>query len=137
MSDLVTINNKISFIKKYLLEASKMSVFSREELENDTIKRAALERFLFLIVQATIDMSEAFLAYKSVRMPTTYSENFDILFDLGVIDQSLREPLIKMTGFRNILAHGYDKVQFETLFSVLTERLKDIEKLIERVEAAL
>ena len=35
-----------------------------------------------------------------------------------------------MAGFRNVIAHDYEKLNYDIVFAVLHERVKDIEELI-------
>ena len=65
MSNLTVIENKISSIQKYLKILERYKNYSREELENNIDIRGAVERYLYLVSQATIDLAEAVIAYKN------------------------------------------------------------------------
>ena len=79
MTNLSVIENKISSIKKYLKITERYKKHSREEIENNIDIKGAVERYLYLAAQATIDLAEAVIAYKNFRKPTTMSEAFHIL----------------------------------------------------------
>ena len=92
-----------------------------------------LERYLYLGVQAAIDLAEATLAYKNFRKPSTLSDAFYILNEENIIDSALTERLANMTGFRNVIAHDYEKINYDIVFDVLHNRTQDIEAFLSAV----
>ncbi|HAS84751.1 MAG TPA: hypothetical protein DCS23_01600 [Candidatus Yonathbacteria bacterium] len=71
MSNKDTIENKISLVRKYLARLEVYKKYSPEEIENDQFISGSLERYLYLVVQATIDTAEAMIAYRKLRKPVT------------------------------------------------------------------
>lgn len=134
MTNLNIIENKISAIRKYLAILKNYQKLSRSTIGKDVTLRGAVERYLYLVVQATIDLAEAVIAYKKYRKPSVYSEAFDILYEEKIITESLHEKLVLMTGFRNIIAHDYEKVDFTVVHSILRDNLKDISSFISQIK---
>jgi len=134
MTNSSVIENKISFVKKYLKILDKYKKYSKKELEKDTEVKGAVERYLYLAVQSAIDLAEALISYKNFRKPTTYKETFSILEEENIIDSKLSDNLVKMVGFRNIITHDYEKVDYDIVYDILRNKLKDIEKLIKKIE---
>lgn len=62
------------------------------------------------------------------------SESFSILEEESLINKDLSDNLIKMVGFRNIIVHDYEKINYDILYNVLTNRLKDIEEFLELIK---
>ena len=110
MTDLLVIENKLSSIKKYLSILDTFKKYSRDTLENDLVVRGAVERYLYLVTQSAIDLAEAVISYKKFRKPTTMSESFYILGEEKLIDSKLVQQMAKLVGFRNIMAHDYERV---------------------------
>ena len=133
MTSLTVIENKISSIQKYLKILAQYKDSKLEDIKKDDTLRGAIERYLYLVVQGSIDLSEAVIAHKSFRKPTIYSECFEILHEEKVIDEKLKIELIKMVGFRNIIAHDYESVNLEITQNILKEHLRDIENFIETI----
>ncbi|MBI2459069.1 MAG: DUF86 domain-containing protein [Parcubacteria group bacterium] len=134
MTSPTNIENKISLIEKYLGILERYQKYSREEIEHDIDIRGAVERYLYLAAQATIELAETVIAYKKFRKPTSMSENFSILNEEGVISLEFSENLIKMTGFRNVIAHDYDNIDYDIVYDVLHHKLNNIKKFIELAE---
>ncbi|MEK7635493.1 MAG: DUF86 domain-containing protein [Patescibacteria group bacterium] len=127
MSSKVVIENKISDAKKYLKILERYKKYSKEEILNDIDIKGALERYLYLAAQSVIDLAEAIIAYKKLRKPTTLSDVFYILNEENIISVDLREKMIKMTGFRNAIAHDYAKLNYDIVYNALHYSLNDIQ----------
>jgi len=137
MSNLKVIENKISALKNYLGIVEKYKKHSQEEIEANVDLKGAVERYLYLVCQATIDLAEAFIAFKSFRKPTTQSDDFYILNEQEIIPAELAEKLVQMTGFRNIIAHDYLKVDYGKVCDILQNGLRDIENFIKIIETKI
>ncbi len=130
MTTANVIENKISSIQKYLKILEGYKKYSRKEIEDDVNIKGAVERYLYLVTQAAIDLADAVISFKNLRKPTTLSESFQILQEEIIISAELTEKLIRMTGFRNVIAHDYEKLNYDIVYDVLHNRLKDIEQFI-------
>ena len=137
MTNVSTIENKISSIKKYLNIALKHKKHSRQEIEKDDIIRGAVERHLYLVAQACVDLAEAVIAFKEFRKPITYNEGFEILEEEGVIEVELKEKMARMAGFRNVVAHDYEKINYDIVYDILQNRLPDITEFVVAVRKYL
>lgn len=135
MTSLSVIENKISSVKKYLRILERYKQYSQDEIVNDIDKKGAVERYLYLAVQASIDLAESVIAYKNLRRPSTMSDSFYILQEDGIISIELTEKMVKMTGFRNIIAHDYEKLNYAIVYDVLQNRLIDIEDFLNRISS--
>ncbi len=109
----------------------------------DDMMRGAVEQYLYLAAQSTIDLANAFIAFRGFRKPSSMGESFTILREAGVLPSPQAEELVRMTGFRNALAYNYEGLDYEIVHSVLRERLEDFEdfaalisKLVQRVRRA-
>ena len=128
--------SKVSAINKYRTELKRFQAMNFRDISSDTDRMLALERLLYLVAQATIDLAEMLVKLKSFGKPETMSEAFDLLVQAKYINADLGGALVKMVGFRNILSHGYDKIEQSVIESVLYQRLNDIDRFIMLVLAA-
>lgn len=137
MSNKDTIENKISLVRKYLARLEVYKKYSSKEIENDQFISGSLERYLYLVVQATIDTAEAMIAYRKLRKPATLREEFEVLSEAGIINDELAIQLMNMVGFRNVIAHDYTKLDYDVVHDVLHKRLADIDEFLKIVEKAI
>jgi uncharacterized protein YutE (UPF0331/DUF86 family) len=134
MTNFTVLENKISAIKQYLNILDRYRKMEFDEIINDIDKKGAVERYLYLAVQATIDLAEAFVSFKNFRKPTTMSEAFYILNEENIISTDLTEQMVKMTGFRNVIAHDYEKVDYSIVKNILENGLDDIIEFLAIIE---
>lgn len=137
MTNINVIENKISLIFQNLTILENFKKYSKEEIENDINVRGALERYLYLAVQATIDLSDAIISLKNFRKPTTIRESFEILEEEKVISVDLRNKMVGMAGFRNAITHDYAKINYDKVYDVLQNRLGDIEEFVAEIKKYL
>lgn len=137
MSSLSVVETKISNIQKYLKLLSRYKGFSQKEIQENPDLKGAVERYLYLAAQATLDLGETIIAFKEFRRPGTYTDVFYILEEENFIPKSLSEKLVNMTKFRNVIAHDYEKVNFGIVYDALKNRLVDIENLLISVKDKL
>lgn len=134
MSNLSVIENKISSIRKYLKILENYKKYSKEEIEADLTIKGAVERYLYLACQSVIDLGEAVISFKDFRKPTTMSENFYILAEEKIISPDLTEKMVKLTGFRNVVAHDYEKINYDIVYDILQNGTKDIQEFMSAIQ---
>lgn len=135
MTDIDILKRKLSEIEKYFQILKPLKKKSKEVIKKDPITYGAVERYLYLLCQATIDFAEAVISYSNLRKPGSYGEVFEILSEGdGLISRPLSLKMVKMTGFRNVLAHAYGEVDFEKLYTVLTKDIDDIKEFVKKVK---
>ncbi len=137
MTTIDVIENKISSIRKYLGILRSYQGYSRQTIEEDVTLKGALERYLYLVAQASIDLAEEIIAFRGFRRPGSNNESFYILEEEHFLSRSLCNKLVKMAGFRNVIAHDYAKLDYEKVYSVLQHDLGDIEEFITEVKKKL
>jgi uncharacterized protein YutE (UPF0331/DUF86 family) len=134
MTNLSVIENKISSVRKYLKILERYRTYSQKEIADDIDRRGAVERYLYLAMQATIDLAEAVIAFKNLRKPSTMSESFHILAEADILSQDVTGQMVGMTGFRNVIAHDYEKLNYDIVYDVLQNRLKSIGDFLEAIK---
>ncbi|MBI5237944.1 MAG: DUF86 domain-containing protein [Deltaproteobacteria bacterium] len=134
MTNISVIENKISSIQKYLKTASGYKKYSLKEIEQDETIRGAVERYLYLLAQSVIDLAEAAISFRGYRKPATMAESFSILAEQGIISDELTGKMIRLTGFRNVLAHDYEKIAYGIVYDVLQNRLADVEEFLSIIQ---
>ncbi|MFC4260545.1 DUF86 domain-containing protein [Marinobacter lacisalsi] len=77
-------------------------------------------------VQMCVDIASHWLAENAeATAPKTMGQAFDALAQSGVIDTELAIRLRKSVGFRNVMVHNYDDVNWEIVFAICQYHLGD------------
>lgn len=134
MTNIEVLKNKLSEIQKYLNILKDYQKKSKDDLLKDQTLRGAVERYLYLLCQSTIDFAEALLSHLNLRTPSTYGEVFEILGEEHIISTDMVFKMKKMTGFRNILTHAYGEINLDILLDVLRKDINDFSTFIVEVK---
>ena len=89
----------------------------------------SVERNLHKIIEGVIDIGKMLIAEKKFREPASNREVFQILEENGIFPPEFIPLLDKMIGMRNIIVHGYNRIDDSIVFGVLKKNLADIKKL--------
>lgn len=77
-------------------------------------------------VQMCVDVASHWLAeHTDATAPKTMGQAFEALADSGVIDSELAVRLRKSVGFRNVMVHNYDDINWEIVYSICRYHLDD------------
>ena len=73
------------------------------------------------------------MAKTASKAPASYSECFEGLRALGILDEPLTDRLIQMVRFRYILVHRYWQIEPERVLRYARENLEDFEDFLRGV----
>ncbi|MGA7933244.1 MAG: DUF86 domain-containing protein [Kovacikia sp.] len=132
--DINSVHHRLDLILDYLNEIKPLASISLDEfLHNRYLLRAA-ERLLEITIQAAIDINNHLLKELSQTSEQSNADVFLELSRLGAITPALAQLLSESGKFRNRLAHRYDDVDPEIVFSVINEVLEQYPLYVEQVE---
>lgn len=131
------LKRKIREVRQHIKIVEKYQKYSQKEMEMDETLRGAVQHYLYIACQSVIDLGEMYIEYGKFRVPSTYSDIFDILLEQEVIKQDIASSMRNMAGFRNILAHQYGKVEFDIVYLVLTKHMNSIRQFVLCIEKNL
>lgn len=132
--DINSVHYRLDLILDYLNEIKPLASISLDEfLHNRYLLRAA-ERLLEITIQAAIDINNHLLKELSQTSKQSNADVFLELSRLGAITPELAQLLSESGKFRNRLAHRYDDVDPEIVFSVINEVLEQYPLYVEQIE---
>lgn len=124
MTDPDLIAKKLAFIEACVTELRK---HSRPELiEKDVKEERFIAHTLQIAIQAALDVASHIVSDERLEEPRTNRELFDLLAQDGWINPDQRQILQNMVGFRNIVVHGYEKVDLKILRDIVENHLEDL-----------
>ncbi len=131
------INQKIGRIREhlYLIKSIKDDCHSR--FISDPIYRGALLHYLYLMADSCISLAELVIKHKDLRIPQSYHDAIDILGENKVLDPAFAYKFAKVAGFRNFLAHDYEKIEAEFICNEIMSMLDDVHSFTKQIENSL
>jgi uncharacterized protein YutE (UPF0331/DUF86 family) len=101
-------------------------------LNNSEAVRSARYAFIVLIEAAT-NIANHLCARLLHEAPQSYADCFLLLGKHDLLPAELSERLGKMTGFRNLLVHGYSKVDDKVMLKIMKYDLRDLDLFLTEV----
>jgi uncharacterized protein YutE (UPF0331/DUF86 family) len=142
MPDPDVIKSKLGAMRDYLsellpyIEKARQGVITLESPELRII-----ERLFLLVVDAAIDVNTHIITRNKFESPDDYQGTFGVLAEHKVISFDLAEKIRESVGLRNMMTHGYEKVQRKKMFDDIVNDIdqyslymKAIAEYMERIE---
>jgi len=131
-----SIKKILNILSESLEELSKLAKISKEEfLVNKALQNLAKWHF-YVAVQSCLDLGNHIISIKGFEMPERYEDIIATLAKEKVISDNLAKSLEGMGGFRNLIAHGYFKIDLNKLYGYL-KKAKNIKSFLEAINSYL
>ena len=131
--DKELIEGKIDIIDRNIKFLAEYNNIKNNEFINTYKDVQAVKYSLFESIEACIDISSHIISVKEFQRAESYSEMFEILGEKNILDTKLAIKLADMAKFRNILIHGYARIDNEKVLNYVKEDLKDIKIFVKRI----
>lgn len=118
---------KLARLRTYLADLEPHAGRSAADVADDAYE---VERLLELLVQVTVDIVTHELAERGV-VPETYRRAFLRAGDEGLIPADLAASLADAAGFRNILVHLYEDIDYEVVAASIGPAIRDFTRFLE------
>ena len=135
MTDSELVAKKLSEIEGYVRELRTIANPGR--IKTDVKEERFAAHTLQLAIQAALDVASHIVSDERLGEPRTNRELFTLLDQHGWIEASLSQNLQNMAGFRNILVHGYQKLDLAILVDAVQNRLDDLNVFAAAIRARL
>jgi uncharacterized protein YutE (UPF0331/DUF86 family) len=126
--DKLLTGRKLSHLDTYLHQIKEFSRISAVAYKNDWKTQRIVERTLQMLIETCIDIANHIISDGGMRTPTGYADTFTVLAENKIIGRNLFKTMEKMTKFRNVVVHQYEKVDAAIVVSILHKNLGDFEK---------
>lgn len=128
MVDELLIGRKLAEVDIYLNQVREFSKVSVPGYRSDWRTQRIVERTLQILIEVCIDIANHIISDQGMRLPTGYVDTFAVLGENRVLSKSLSRTMEKMTKFRNVVVHQYEKIDPSIVVSILHKNLDDFEK---------
>jgi len=130
----------VEFIKERAREireaVEKVRLYSSvpdSEFFSDERNLYTVMHLLLRAIEATASICTHLIARFARRAPASYTECFEAMKELKVLDEDLAARLVRMARFRNLLVHQYWTVDPAKVLGFARENLGDFEAFLESV----
>ncbi len=125
MVDETLVLRKLTELEEYHNQINEVADISVEKYQKDWKLQRIIERTLQMMIETCADIAGHIISAGKYRIPNSYAETFEVLYENKLIEKKLLETLKKMAKFRNIVVHHYDKVDAEIVIGILQKNLND------------
>ncbi len=123
------IRKRLNKVDEYLRILYTLQAYSLAEFLSEPERYGSAERFLYLSIEALLDIGNHIIADLALGTVNCYSDIPAILAENGYMDAELQELWIQMIGFHNILVHDCIAIDRQIVHATLQHNLKDLEAL--------
>ena len=117
--------NKTEIVKKCIGRVKEEYDCNPKNLENYT-KQDSITLNIQRACEAIIDLGMHVIAERSLGIPQTSRDTFEILQNNKIINHEMSERLKAMIGFRNIAIHNYQKINLKIIQAIIEKDLEDL-----------
>ena len=102
--------------KRPALLADLVADYDLQDIRSVNLERA---------IQLCVDIAAHIIAAREISAPTTMAAAFESLQVLQVLSPELATSMKKAVGFRNIVVHNYQEIDWEIVFNICHHKLDD------------
>lgn len=135
MTDAELVAKKLALIETSVAELRRLA--RPEALEHDVREERFVEHTLQIAIQAALDVASHIVSDERLGEPDTNRQLFDLLRRAGWLTPELADTMKRMTGFRNVLVHGYQAIDIRIVRDVLEHRLGDLLQFVAAIRSRL
>ncbi len=127
MVDETLILRKLSELEEYTSQIQDFRSISVKDYKSDWKSQRIIERTLQMMIETCVDIAGHIISDKKFRIPESYADAFQVLFDNGIVDADICRTMAQIAKFRNVIVHHYDRVDAEIVLGILRKRLEDFD----------
>ena len=130
-----TIEKKISLVQDRVKRLKKLSadIGSFSEYQSSPDHKDIAERNIQVAIEGCLDIAKIVISSKELPEPMDNKGVFTVLAEAGILSNESLKFLVPMAGTRNVLVHGYDKVEDSIIYGVIKQHLKDFAVFLKEI----
>jgi len=119
--DAPVVYERLRLIRSLLDDLDQIGDLSASDLNNDRIRRHAVERIITQVIELAVSINGHVAAATVGRGPSTYRASFSDAADAAAISKELADQLAPAAGLRNVLTHGYVTIDLDKVAQAIPE----------------
>ena len=137
MVDADLVRRKVAELEEYQRQIEEYHDLTIQQYRSDWKTQRIVDRTLHLMIESCLDVANHVIADRRLKVPATYAETFEVLGEASILSNDLRDAMIRMAGFRNLLVHEYTRVEPGVVVGILRQHLGDFSRFCTAILAAL
>lgn len=130
-----TIHDKLRLMEQTLGHLHDLGTVDRVRLTDDPVVRAAVERWVTVLVDLAVSVNLHVVAARLGRSAPDYATSFHMAAEAGAIEQDLAVRLAPSAGARNVLVHEYVAIDLDKLVTAVERTRTDYPEFVRQVAA--
>jgi uncharacterized protein YutE (UPF0331/DUF86 family) len=114
--DRMLLAEKVAAVERHLVRVESRLPEVPAQFTPGTDSSDAVILHLWQAVQIVIDLALAACIHFKLGTPASYAEAFRLLAVDGKLEKDLAERLVLAAGFRNAVAHAYERLDMERVY---------------------
>jgi uncharacterized protein YutE (UPF0331/DUF86 family) len=135
VTDQDLVAKKLALIETSVRELQTLA--RPDEIQRDIRELRFVAYTLQIAIQAALDVAAHIVADERLGEPRTNRELFELLERYGWVPPALAASLRDMVGFRNIVVHGYERVNGSIVAQIVSDHLGDLLDFVRAIRAKL
>jgi uncharacterized protein YutE (UPF0331/DUF86 family) len=133
---LKTIEKKIKAVQDRVKRLEQLSgtISSFSEYQTSPDSKDIAERNIQVAVEGCLDIAKIVISSKELPEPKDNKGVFTVLAEAGILSDASLKFLVPMAGTRNVLVHGYDKVEDSVIYEVMKRHLDDFNSFLKEIK---
>ena len=131
-----TIEKKIKAVQDRVKRLGQLSgtLSSFDKYQASPDVKDIAERNIQVAIEGCLDIAKIVISSKELPEPKDNKGVFTVLAEAGILSDASLKFLVPMAGTRNVLVHGYDKVEDSVIYGVLKLHLDDFAVFLKEIK---
>jgi uncharacterized protein YutE (UPF0331/DUF86 family)/predicted nucleotidyltransferase len=123
----------LRLLKEEVTNLKEMAKLSQEEYLASNNAQIVAERRFQRAVENCLNIGNHIISRRELRLAEDYVSVFAILAEADIISRKLAGEMADMARFRNLLVHLYWRIDHESIYQQMSERIRVLESFAEEV----
>ena len=131
-----TIEKKIKAVQDRVKRLEQLSdtLSSFDKYQASPDVKDIAERNIQVAIEGCLDIAKIVISSKELSEPKDNKGVFTVLAEAKILSNESLNFLVPMAGTRNILVHGYDKVEDSVIYGVIKRHLDDFAVFLKEIK---
>ncbi len=131
-----TIEKKIKAVQDRVKRLEQLSdtLSSFDKYQASPDVKDIAERNIQVAIEGCLDIAKIVISSKELPEPKDNKGLFTVLAEAGILSDTSLKFLVPMAGTRNVLVHGYDKVEDSVIYGVIKRHLDDFGVFLKEIK---